>query len=199
MTVATNSVTSLTLLRRLRDFPDDQECWEEFVERYGAMICRWCRSWGLQEADALDVTQNVLLRIARHMRRFEYRAGGRFRSWLHTVARHAWVDYMESIQRPGGGTGDDAVQMLLVSVEAREEFLQQLDDEYDRGLLEEAMQRVAARVEPHTWQAFLAMAVEGRSGAEVAKQLGMKIGTVYVAKSKVQKMLREEIGNLEKE
>ena len=56
MATTSDSVTSLTLLRRLRDSPDDQQSWEEFVDRYGGMIQGWCLSWGLQEADALDVT-----------------------------------------------------------------------------------------------------------------------------------------------
>jgi RNA polymerase sigma-70 factor (ECF subfamily) len=39
--------------------------------------------------------------------------------------------------------------------------------------------------------------VKGESGAEAAQALGMKVATVFVARSKVQKMLQEEIRKLE--
>jgi DNA-directed RNA polymerase specialized sigma24 family protein len=65
-------------------------------------------------------------------------------------------------------------------------------------VLDLAMLRVAQRVEQHTWRAFQMLAIDGLSGAEVASQLGMQIGMVYVAKSRVQKLLQEEIRQLER-
>ena len=56
--------TSLTLLDRLRRDPKDQAAWSEFVARYGPRILQWCRGWGLQESDAQDVTQDVLLKLS---------------------------------------------------------------------------------------------------------------------------------------
>src|SRR5262245_5549675 len=95
------SITSLTLLGRLRRNPTDQEAWGAFVQRYGRKLYGWGRQWGLQDADAQDVTQNVLLKLAHHLREFQYRTSGSFRSWLKTVAYHAWCDYLSSRQRPG--------------------------------------------------------------------------------------------------
>jgi len=86
--------TSPTLLGRLRNSPDDQAAWAEFVDRYGVVVYRWCRKWGLQDMDAEDVTQNVMLDLGRQMRQFEYRADGRFRGWLRTVAHRAWCDFL---------------------------------------------------------------------------------------------------------
>ena len=59
------------------------------------------------------------------------------------------------------------------------------------------MARVRQRVAPHTWEAFRLLTFEGQSGAEVAPRVGMQVTMVYVAKSKVQKLLREEIDALE--
>ena len=199
MADVSNSITSLTLLGRLRDNPDDDASWREFVDRYGGMIQRWCRGWGLQEADALDVTQNVLLKIAKQMRRFEYRSGGRFRGWLRTVAYHAWCDYLNSQRNATSGSGADAVAKLLNSIEARDDFLRNVEEECDRNVLDDAMAVVRQRVEPHTWKAFVGMAIDDKSGPELAKELGMKAGTVYVAKSRVQKMLHDEIQRLDQD
>src|SRR3954454_5190997 len=146
-----DSSTRLSLLGRLRLTPTDQEAWGEFVERYGRQVFAWCRQWGLQEADAEDVTQNVLADLARQMRTFEYEPSGRFRSWLRTIAYRAWCDLLESRKGKASASGDSAILTLLHSVESRENFLRQLEAECDRELLEAAMTRVRQRVEPKTW------------------------------------------------
>jgi RNA polymerase sigma factor (sigma-70 family) len=189
--------TSPTLLGRLGRVPADQAAWGEFAERYGRKIYGWCRHWQLQEADAEDVTQQVLLKLAHKMRTFSYDPSRSFRAWLKTVTHHAWRDYVETRQRPGAGSGDTQVLEQLNTVQARDGLADELDEEFTRDLLDEAMARVQLRVQPHTWQAFRLLAVEGRSGAEVAEQLGMKVATVFVARSKVQKMLQEEVRKLE--
>jgi RNA polymerase sigma factor (sigma-70 family) len=135
----------------------------------------------------------VLLRVARRMETFRYDPARSFRAWLKTVTRTAWSDWLESQCRPGQGSGDSAVLDRLGSIEARDELLKQLEDEYDLELLEFATLRVRLRIEPHTWEAFRLQAYEGLSAAEAASRLAMRLGAVYVAKSKVLKMLQEEI------
>jgi RNA polymerase sigma-70 factor (ECF subfamily) len=188
--------TSSTLLARLRQAPVDQAAWGEFVERYGRQIYGWCRLWKLQEADAQDVTQNVLLKLAEKLRTFAYDPGRSFRAWLRTLTHHAWIDFREK-QRRDAGTGDSDVGRLLESVEARDDLVKRLEDAFDGELLDEAMARVRLRVEDRTWEAFRLLAFEGRSGAEAAAQLGMKVAAVFVAKSKVQKMIQETIRQLD--
>lgn len=196
MADSANSDTRVTLLGRLRETPTDQAAWAEFVERYGRQIYVWCRQWRLQEADAEDVTQNVLLDLARQMRTFVYRPTGSFRAWLRTVAYRAWCDLLERRKGPAG-TGDTGVQELLHSTEARESFLDQLERECDRELLEAAAQRVRQRVEPTSWEAFRLMTEEGLSGAAAAERVGLLAAAAFKAKSRVQKMLREELQVLE--
>jgi RNA polymerase sigma-70 factor (ECF subfamily) len=192
-----DSRTSPTLLGRLRDSPTDQAAWGEFVDRYSRKVYGWCRQWGLQKADAEDVTQNVLVDLARQMRTFEYRPSGSFRGWLRTVAHRAWCDLLESRRAATTGTGDTGVLRVLESVAARDDLLRQLAEECDRELLEEAMKRVRPRVEPQTWEAFRLTALERLSGAEVAGRLGVAVTAVFKAKSRVQKMLQEELHQLE--
>jgi len=194
-----NSLTSLTLLGRLRQSPTDQRAWDAFVERYGPKIYSWCRRWRLQESDAHDVTQNVLLELARQMQSFIYQPTGSFRGWLRTVSHRAYCDFLSARKRATPGSGDDGVLAQLSSVEARQDLLLQLEQEYDRELLDEATARVRLRIEPRTWDAFVLTAVEGLSGAEAASRLGMQVGTIYVARGKVQKMLQDEVRRLETE
>jgi RNA polymerase sigma-70 factor (ECF subfamily) len=191
------SGTGTTLLGRLRRDPTNQAAWNEFVDQYGRKIYRWCRRWNLHEADAEDVTQMVLLKLAEKLRTFVYDPSRSFRAWLKTLTQHAWSDFVESQQRPGRGSGDSDVQAMLHTVAARDELVQQLEEQFDHELLQEATRRVRLRVEPRTWEAFQLVAITGLSGAEAARQLQMKVATVFVNKSHVQKMLQEEIRGLE--
>jgi RNA polymerase sigma-70 factor (ECF subfamily) len=192
-----DSGTRVTLLGRLRRDPTDAAAWGDFVEHYGGKIYGWFRKWNLQDADAQDVTQSVLLRLAEKMRDFRYDPSLSFRAWLKTLTRHAWSDFLESRSRPGLGSGDSAVGEMLHAVEAREDLVKQLDEEFDRELLAEAMTRVRLRVAPQTWQAFCLTALEGLSGAEAAARIPMQVAQVFVAKRRVQKMLRDEVARLD--
>jgi RNA polymerase sigma factor (sigma-70 family) len=189
--------TRVTLLTLLRQHPSDQAGWDEFVELYGRHIYRWCRQWKLQDADAEDVTQNILLKLTRKLRDFAYDPSRSFRGWLKTVAHNAWRNFEDSHRRSQPAAGDSQVQDPMLTLEAREDLAQKLEEAFDLELLEAAKVRVRLRVAPHTWEAFRLMALEGLPVAEVAARVHLQVAMVYVAKSKVQKMLQEEIEKLE--
>jgi RNA polymerase sigma-70 factor (ECF subfamily) len=193
---AVESKTSGTLLARLRQVPADQAAWVQFTERYGRKIYAWCRGWNLQGADAEDLTQDVLLKLAEKLQTFVYDPAKSFRAWLKTIARHAWSDYWSGRKAVVATGGSQALE-LLQTVEARDDLVRRLEEEFDRELLDEAMAQVRTRVLPRTWEAFERTALRGQSGAEAAQELGMKVATVFVARSKVQKMLQEEMQKLE--
>jgi RNA polymerase sigma-70 factor (ECF subfamily) len=69
--------------------PTDQAAWSEFNERYGRKIYGWCRHWHLQQADAEEVTQEVLLKLIQKLRTFRFDPARSFRAWPKTVAHHA--------------------------------------------------------------------------------------------------------------
>jgi RNA polymerase sigma factor (sigma-70 family) len=199
MACVSESQTGSTLLTLLRN-PSDPEAWYVFVGRYGPKIEEWCRRRGLQDADAKDVVSDVLLKLARTMRTFVYDpAKGSFRSWLRTVTANALADFVAARERVGVGSGTDAVSALLRNVEAREDFERNLQTEYDLELLDQAKKLVQLRVTRAAWQAFLLHAVEGRTAAAVAKELGMTAAAVYMAKSRVQRKLKKEIERLERD
>jgi RNA polymerase sigma-70 factor (ECF subfamily) len=192
-----SSGTRITLLGRLLKDPTNQAVWSEFVEHYGGKVYGWCRKWNLQEADAQDVTQDVLVKLADKMKTFHYDPSRSFRAWLKTITRHAWKDFLDSQKRLTKGSGDSGVAQMLDSLEARDDLLKHLEEEFDREILEEAMLRVRLRVAPQTWEAFRLTTMEGLSGAEAAERIPMRATQVFVAKHRVQKMLQEEIQKLE--
>jgi RNA polymerase sigma-70 factor (ECF subfamily) len=189
--------TRVSLLARLQQDPTDQAAWEVFVERYGRHIYRWCRQWKLQDADAEDVTQDILVKLAQKLRAFTYDPSRSFRGWLKTLAHHAWRDFVDTPRRARASAGDSRVWQQMRTLKAREDLIQKLQEAFDHELLEAAKVRVRLRVAPQTWEAFRLVALEGLSVAEVAATVRMQVAMVYVAKSKVQKLLQEEIQKLE--
>jgi RNA polymerase sigma-70 factor (ECF subfamily) len=192
-----DSSTHRTLLERLaQSGARNQTAWLEFVDRYGRRIYGWCLHWGLQDADAEDVTQIVLLKLANCMRDFTYDPDRSFRAWLKTVTHHAWQDFVNSRRTatlaPGGERSE-----ALNSIAARDDLARELEGLFDLELLETAMQRVRLRAAPHTWTAFSMTAVEGIPASEVARRLGMKVARVYAARSNIQQRLQEECRRLE--
>lgn len=169
------------------------------MQRYGPRIEGWCRRWGLQDADARDVTQNVLLQLAKQMRSFEYDHQGRFRSWLKTVTWRAWADYLKSKSRNVAVPGSLQLLEKLDTIEAKDDLLSQVEDEANREILEIAIQRVRGRVKETTFEAFRLMTFEGMSGAEAGERLGIPTGSIFVAKARVDKMLSEEAAMLDRD
>jgi RNA polymerase sigma-70 factor (ECF subfamily) len=180
----------------LREQPGDASAWQEFVARYRPRIYAHCLACALQPADAEDVTQAVLAKLVVKLPEFRYDPTLSFRAWLRTVTRRVLSDFLaeEQCER---GSGDSAVLRLLVNVEAREGLAREVEAEFDRELLEEALKRVRERAPASQWEAFRLTALEGLSGAEAGARLGMLVATVYTAKSKVQKLVRDELRRLE--
>jgi RNA polymerase sigma-70 factor (ECF subfamily) len=191
------SDTSLTLLERLQQNPDDPQAWAIFVQRYQPRIRRWCVDWGLQDTDADDVAQDVLVKLFAALRKFRYDPAQSFRAWLKTVTQHAWSDFIAARRRRPGQTS--RIDTIVDSTEAQSDLERQLDDAFDRELLEVAMHRIKTRVKPATWEAFHLTAFEGLSGADAAQRLQMPVGHVFVAKHRIQKMLQEEVRTLKGE
>jgi RNA polymerase sigma factor (sigma-70 family) len=186
------------LVNRLGSGVHDAEAWNRFVAMYGPHIISWCRGYGLQEADANDVAQDVLLKICRVIPRFEYDPTRTFRGWLRSVVHSAWYDWTAERRRASReGLRQCDVGGSLEEAPARQDLVQRLEAAFDQELLQTAQQRIQQRIEPRTWQIFELLAIEQRPLREVAEQFDMRPGSVQAARYKVQKLLRDEVAELE--
>jgi RNA polymerase sigma factor (sigma-70 family) len=186
--------TRLSLLVRLRDSRDNQ-AWTEFMDVYAPLLHGFIRKQGLQDADAADLTQEVLGVVARTIKTLEYDPRrGTFRGWLFTVVRNKLRNFLLHRQRHGQGSGDSAVQELLAEQPAPPENLEELwERECERQRFAWAAERVRGEVQEATWQAFWRTAVEGERGQEVATALGISVAAVYLAKSRVMVRLKQHL------
>lgn len=197
MSAAITGQTRVSLLLRLKAQPQDQTAWREFVRRYEPRLLGWCKHWYLQEADAQDVTQTVLLQLMHKLQSFEYDPARSFRAWLKTLTHHAWQDLLVRRQQAQTNVGATTTHDPLGTLEARDDLQARLQEAFDLELMDLAMERVQARVQPNTWEAFRLTTLENHSGSEVAAKLNMTLLAVYKASSHTQKLLQEEVQRLE--
>lgn len=192
--------THVSLLLRLCD-PNDREAWGRFVALYAPLVYRFFRRRGIQDADAADLTQEVLQVVSQRASSFTHNGGrGAFRAWLYTIARNRLRQFVAKSGRNELATGDSAVLDRAEAIPATDEEARIWEQEYERRVFAWASEQVRGRVDPSTWQAFWLTAVEGKSGEQTAAALGLTPGAVYVAKSRVMARLRafiEEIEGLE--
>lgn len=186
-------VTRPSLLIRIRD-PRDREAWERFVEIYAPLIDHYGRKRGLQEADAADLAQEVLQVVASVMGTFEYDPGkGTFRGWLFTVTRNKLRRFLSRRGKQARGSGDTGVHQMLQEQADETGEQAEWEREYQQRLFAWAADKVQGSFREATWQAFWRTAVENEPAAEVAESLGMTVGAVYIARSRVLARLREAV------
>ncbi len=183
--------TRYSLLQRIGD-PADEASWREFWRLYDPVVYRMARRFGLQDADANDLTQDVMAAVMDAVRRWEPdEHRGRFRTWLFTIVRNRTISILRRHRSGTRGSGDTAVLRQLAAVPAQEAF----EDEVRRAAFHQAAEIVRPQVQPATWNAFWQTSVLGQPVEEAARQLNLSVGSIYAARSRVLARLRREIEN----
>jgi len=187
--------TRHSLIVKLRD-PADSAAWGEFLAIYEPLVYRLGRLKGLQDADARDLCQEVFQAVARAIDRWEPGRGS-FRGWLSRIARNLLINSLTRRQHQSRGSGATSVRDLLEAQPAFDASATALFEvEHERRLFQWAAEDIRGEFTPATWQAFWQTALEARSPGEVAAELGLSVGAVYVARSRVLSRLKRRIQQL---
>lgn len=190
----------------------NEMAWAEFLEVYEAAIVRYCRSRGLQEADAMDAAQEVYAAIHQRMSTWDHDPQrGKFRAWLFRVARNITVDLIEMRAKQkdaanqslsAKGFADCEMQPTRLgnaNLECMEGQSSAFRLEWRRAMFEWAADQVKREVREITWQAFCLTAIEGRKAEDVAVELEVPVGSIYTSKCRVMNRIREKIANIDDE
>ena len=180
--------TRASLLLRLRD-PQDEEAWRQFVELYAPLVYGYARKQGLQDADAADLSQDVLTAVAGGVGRLNYDSErGAFRNWLFTVVRNKLSNWRRDERTR---LDPAAMQRRLEQCPVLADEESEWDEEWEQRQFSWACQQVRRDVTDATWQAFWRTAIDGQRIKQVAADLGMTLAAVYLARSRVIARLKE--------
>ena len=182
--------TPASLLVRLRE-PQSQQVWTHFVQLYTPLLYHWARGLGLHEPDAADLVQDVLLLLVRKLPDFHYDRDKSFRAWLRTITHNCWRTRCRRVELPRDAHPPD---LDGLADSAAEDVLS--ETEYRQWLVGRALELMRTEFQPSTWKACWEYVVNGRPAVEVATELGMSVGAVYMAKSRVLSRLRQELKDL---
>jgi RNA polymerase sigma factor (sigma-70 family) len=190
----TAPATRYSLIVKLRD-PADVGAWGEFVAIYQPLVYRLARRKGLQDADAHDLCQEVFRTVSRAIERYDLDpARGSFRGWLSRITRNLLINVLTRRPYRLRGSGSTSVQELLEAQPADDPSATAVfEAEYRRQVFRWTAEQVQVEFAPSTWRAFWLTAVEGRAPADAAGELGLSVGAVYVARSRVLARLRARI------
>jgi RNA polymerase sigma-70 factor (ECF subfamily) len=183
--------TPISLLERLRQ-PGDATAWASFVELYTPVLYAWTRRLGLQAQDAADLVQEIFTVLVQRLPEFQYDRQQSFRKWLHTVTLNKWRDLCRRravLPRPQGGDNMDELAERAAP-DALEET------EYRQHLVSRALEIMQTDFEAVTWKACWEFVVQGRPAQQVARELGLSVNAVYLAKGRVLRRLRAELEGL---
>lgn len=191
--------TRPSLMLRLRE-PQDQQAWAEFVSIYEPLVFRMLRQRGLQDADAADLTQQVILAVNQALDR--WRPDGNpasFRRWLFSIARRLALRFLDRSQPKRGVGGTDMLKLLENLPEPQHRTVALFDDECRNEVFRWAADQARGEFRESTWNAFWRTCVLNEPITQVADQLGMTTGNVYVARSRVIARLRTIVEQFEAE
>jgi RNA polymerase sigma factor (sigma-70 family) len=184
--------TRRTLLHRLRNV-DDHAGWREFFEIYWRLIYAVARRSGLDEFEAEDVVQETVITAARKIPEFRYDpAVGSFRGWLLTIARWRIADQFRKRSNEEPARAEQIAELAVTN------FDTVWAEEWERHLLDSALETLKRKVSPEQFQLFECYVIKGWSAQKVAEVLGVRTSSVYLAKNRLSPMLREIVARIEK-
>lgn len=180
------TTTSLTLLDELRR-PNHPDAWSRFVRLYTPLLRGWATRQGLRDADADDLAQEIFVKLMSELPKYRREHGSSFRGWLHRVTANQCHDFRRRVAtRPlpaaDGLTGADARPPTDFE-----------EVEYRRALVNRGLEVIRGEFSHYTWAAFHQLVSSGRTAGEVARELGITVNAVYLARNRVLTRLRREI------
>jgi RNA polymerase sigma-70 factor (ECF subfamily) len=190
------SITRQSLL--LRAQTGDSGAWLDLCNLYRPLIVGWLLRQGIPATEVDDLVQELLLAVVQSLPAFSHSGRrGAFRAWLRTIAHNCACDFWKARERQTRGIGESAVTARLAELEDPDsELNRQWDAQHDGYVLRYLLDLMELEFEPATLRAFRRVALEGASPDEVAQELGLSVGAVYKAKSRVLLRLRQQAEGL---
>jgi RNA polymerase sigma-70 factor (ECF subfamily) len=188
--------TSLSLLMRLK--AKDAAAWDRLVMLYAPLVYYWCRKMDLPDQDAADVFQDVFGAVAANIDSFRKELpGDTLRGWLRIITQNKVYDHFRRQGREPQAAGGTEANLRLAQLPAIDDRVADEGEKHvHQQIIHRALELIRAEFTTRTWQAFWRIVVDGQQTSDVAQELSMQPGAVRVAKSRVLRRLRQELGEL---
>lgn len=184
--------TRHSLIVRLKD-QQSELAWREFVSLYEPFLYRLAGRQGVPTHHVPDVVQQVLLAVAKSVDGWnDDRKGASFRRWLSTVARNIVIKFMTKERKHGGAKGGTEMMELLDNVADQQPDREQIR-RYEHELIVWAAEQVKDEFIDSSWAAFWATTVDGRSVSDVAAELSISPGSIYMSRSRIMARIRKKV------
>jgi len=186
--------TPRSLLVRLASSPVETD-WRRLVHLYQPFIVRWLGQAGVPDSDRGDLVQEVLTVVVKDVPSFQHSERiGAFRKWLRIVVVNRIRNYWRS-QKSQVQPGDHS--SILDELEDPASGLSGVwDREHDAFVAQRLLESLEGEFTPTTWTAFRRQVVEGAKTMDVARELGLSVNAVLIAKSRVLRRFRDEARGL---
>lgn len=184
--------TRRSLILRLAN-RDDHEAWSQFNSVYRQFVYLLAMKRGLQPADGDEVVQAVFTNVSAALQKRPHDwEKAKFRTWLYRITFNAIANFRRSI-RPDQGTGGSTATLQFESIPQCEFDPLEYDEAFEKSVFEWAAKSIQQEFQTSTWEAFWLTAVSGLTCETTANRLGLKVGSVYAARSRVIRRLREKV------
>jgi RNA polymerase sigma-70 factor (ECF subfamily) len=189
--------TRQSLLSRLKHW-DDADSWKVFFDTYWRLIYRTAVKAGLSDAEAQDVVQETVIAVFKKIPGFEYQSSkGSFKGWLMQLTRWRITDQFRLRQQPSNEGSDGSA---IVEQAAVDDLTQATwEDDWERNLMDVAIERVKLKVDSKLYQMFDLYVFKEWPVMKIANAFGMNPGNVYTAKSRISKLIKQEVERLREE
>jgi RNA polymerase sigma-70 factor (ECF subfamily) len=176
----------------------NEGAWKNLCDLYRPLIVGWLRRQSIPDPEVDDLVQEIFLAVIRALPAFTHSGRpGAFRAWLRSIAYNHSCDYWKARSTGAAAAGEISAPEALRLLEDPDSALSRYwDEEHDRYVLRCLLQTLELEFERDSVRAFRRVALEGASGAEAAAELGMSVGAVYAARSRILRRLRQLAGGL---
>lgn len=182
--------TSHSLLEQLGAEADDA-CWDRLVRLYSPLLRGWLRRHDVQDADADDLVQDVLIVVLGELPKFRHnQQTGAFRHWLRRIVVNRLRNFWRGRGRDVGSGDSDLARRLDELEDANSQLSQIWDRQHNQHLTRQLLEMIEPKFTQSTRAAFRRLVLDGAGAAEVAAELGLSLNAVFTAKSRVLRELR---------
>ena len=193
--------TRQSLLSRLKDY-DDNDSWHEFFYTYWKLIYGMAMRSGLTDAESQEVVQETIIAVSKHMPDFKYdRSKGSFKGWLLKLTRWRIQDQLRKRQRDANlirpKDDESSRTQMMDSIPDPVGIEAVWEDEWQKNMVEAALQKVKDRVKPKQYQVFDLYVLKGWPISKITATLGVNFGQIYLAKYRVTALIKKEIKSME--